>query len=61
MTTWAVDTEITAGGPCDALATADFLMTFFGLSEVAGVAPSSYGFLFTVLFVKLLEERWELN
>lgn len=61
--TWAVGTEMMVGVPCVAIATVTvaFFMTFLGPSEEAGRAPSSYSFLFTVLFIWPLEGRWELN
>lgn len=43
-----------------AIVAVDFLITFLDPSEEAGRAPSSYSFLFTVLFVWPLE-GWKLK
>lgn len=62
-TTCAVDTDMAAAVSCVTLATTAvaFLMTFLGPSQEVDRAPSSYSFLFVVLFVWLLKERLELN
>lgn len=62
-TTWAVGTEMTVGVPGVTMATVAvaFLTTFLDPSEEAGTVPSSYSFLFTVLFVGPLGGTWELQ
>lgn len=63
ITTWPEGTEMTVGVPGAAIETVAvaILMTFLDPSEEVGKAPSSYSFLFTVLFVWPLEGRWKLN